>query len=338
MDFLALQTEVNRLIQKVDDVFWTAQEVKDAINRAYQEFCDTSGWLRGYTVLALPANASTMSTPVAGSGAGELAAALSGDAASNLAPLASYQYAATYLDSMGHESAATSAVTVTQAASVFKVSVTMPYRVADGSISARRLYRRTKLPGDADYGPWRFLVEVTGNAAHTETDDSKDPLLPAYTFRPGTASWPLPSDLMRISGVYWDGRELYLTSEPDLGEDGTWHTRTGTPYAYLLETTGATTITLYPRPTTQGNLLIHYVSAPTTLSGDTDTPSLPLRYHPALAYHAAWSLLMSNFDSLEMEKAKTLYQFYADLVTRAQDEAQENFTKGEERVIPYRHL
>lgn len=118
----------------------------------------------------------------------------------------------------------------------------------------------------------------------------------------GTANYTLPSDNISIISVYFgdlsianDIRTLQVINEESLKTIypswlSTASISQGRPrFAFIKD---RTTLALIPTPDTDNAATgkkyhLNYIQKPTTLSGDSDTPQLPLPYHDLLQFYAA---------------------------------------------------
>ncbi len=118
----------------------------------------------------------------------------------------------------------------------------------------------------------------------------------------------LPSDLLVLRSCYWNGEKLQsLTLEeadnlkitnPPVGF-------TGTPASYWIsqQTSTAVKITLYPANTAQGSLKILYTRAPVAVTAVSDTPDLPIQYHPRIVEYCIAQAAESD-DNLQQYQLK----------------------------------
>jgi len=91
-----------------------------------------------------------------------------------------------------------------------------------------------------------------------------------------TGAAPLAiSDLKYVRSVYDStGNEVFGVDD----DDDIWVDRTGTPESWWIDDNGGTT-TLRPYPVGSATWTVRYIATDATLSGDTDTPNVPVRYH-----------------------------------------------------------
>lgn len=140
-----------------------------------------------------------------------------------------------------------------------------------------------------------------------------------------TASYDLPTDVMDIERVALSGIELRRISKFELDRltGANWSADDGTPgYYYVDLDPNNKKIYLYPVPQSgdagTDNLVIEYVKIPPTLSTGTSVPldahTLLTPYHMALAYKAAYDLLVADPTQENLLRASAFLKEYTKLV------------------------
>lgn len=128
--------------------------------------------------------------------------------------------------------------------------------------------------------------------------------------------YSLPSDLDRIV----DLRQARTTSKLGAIDIRTFDKylpdprATGDPlYYYLagLDSSQYWQVGIYPIPTSVENLQVRYLKTPADLSGDTDAPVIPEKFHDILVYGA---LYMFGHPYIDDDRFKSALQRYADLL------------------------
>ena len=66
-------------------------------------------------------------------------------------------------------------------------------------------------------------------------------------------------------------------------------------------------ITLYPLPSTVMNIQTRYLQAPTAMSGSTDTPILPEKFHDAIVFGALYLFGHAYIDDTRISSAKARF-------------------------------
>lgn len=131
----------------------------------------------------------------------------------------------------------------------------------------------------------------------------------------GSAKYLFPTGTTKIRSVYLTEthQELGLIDLRDMDRSGT---TSGTPYAYALDGNG---IRVFPTPDAQYGMNIRYWKVLTPLSYDTDTPTIPARYHRSLCDYAIARCFESEDDIqqaqyYEARWQQTIKNFKSDLV------------------------
>ena len=105
-------------------------------------------------------------------------------------------------------------------------------------------------------------------------------------------------DILRVEDANNNNQFLARTSEEamDVLKGATWRNdSTGAMQFWMRgkpnegNQNGYDTILVYPAIT--GTINVHYVKLPPTMANDSDPAVIPVRYHHALAWHAAYNLL-----------------------------------------------
>ena len=160
-----------------------------------------------------------------------------------------------------------------------------------------------------------------------------------------TSIYDLPTDLIKLIWVGYDGRELRDVSSKALDKtDPAWLSQGGTPGYYTHDLGGIKQISLYLQPESAGttivgtptlaeyyadysdNLLLLYNYADSDFDAldvngdlddtDTTTSDLESNYHWALVYYALYMLFKENNEAQDMEQSDFYKMLYADLVTQ----------------------
>jgi hypothetical protein len=103
-----------------------------------------------------------------------------------------------------------------------------------------------------------------------------------------TALVDLPSDLLELRRVAWDGVGL-PASDPqslDFGRPG-WDSESGTPITYIEEPMNPLQVKLVPAPSSSGTLELHYIPKPDALTSACTKLPLP----NFMAFYVKWGVL-----------------------------------------------
>lgn len=125
----------------------------------------------------------------------------------------------------------------------------------------------------------------------------------------GTATYSLPSDFVRATGVMDVSNQIPLDYVPDVNILRVYNAGTanqGTPVAYSLGESG---LLLAPVPNGVTTLTLTYYKRPTDMSADGDVSILPADYHDLMvswtlsrAYRAEDDVQMSQFHMSEYQR------------------------------------
>ena len=146
------------------------------------------------------------------------------------------------------------------------------------------------LPADliayADEGQ-KYVVRETKSLEDTDT---------ATSIVSGTQNYALPTDLIAIRRITYDGKKIFPIDFVDLDESELDETdSTGTPTEYYIWNDY---IYLYPIPGTSGKTLkIYYYKAPTTISASTDTLETKVVYDDAIICYMTYLALVKDSES-----------------------------------------
>lgn len=106
----------------------------------------------------------------------------------------------------------------------------------------------------------------------------------------------LPDDYLMLYRVeFLDGSEYrrlwpIMTSELD-SRNTRWHSWTGKPQYYVPDLYHFRVISIYPTPSAAQTVRCHIAYSPANMVSDSDVPKVPVEYHQALAYKAAYYAL-----------------------------------------------
>jgi hypothetical protein len=132
----------------------------------------------------------------------------------------------------------------------------------------------------------------------------------------GTAAYALPTGTYRVLRLEVNRIPYEHTDERTAREfeAGSLYYRlpSGSGFYWLSNSSGTDQISLYPTPTTSGlSVYADVVKEPTELSGGSDVPVVPARFHRAIVEYVKWVAYRSLEDDLDAgADAKNEYDRY----------------------------
>lgn len=126
------------------------------------------------------------------------------------------------------------------------------------------------------------------------------------TFADGTGVEPVPNDFIDIetfrigtsdvtfvdNETFWETKDQGLTLEE--------------PVPYIGRIWNKT-FEIYPAPAAATAYRLRYIRTPTTLSGDSDVPEIPVEWHPQLAYYGAARASLKLNEDANGERYMAMY-------------------------------
>lgn len=162
--------------------------------------------------------------------------------------------------------------------------------------------------------------------------------LSAAATTPANAFYTLPTDLLEIESVWWNGEHIPFAAAVELPYQ--WDTQTGsTPFRAIYGDFGTTELRVYPYPSSAlTTLKVYYTAVPAAMSGNSDTPTgIPSVYHIALVYGAVAMCYRRNFEDADRPKAAEFFAMYQHEVVDCIARTGRRFTAGG-LVVPYRDV
>lgn len=181
-----------------------------------------------------------------------------------------------------------------QLASLYEELVGIDVTNAQGTVQFRATASDTGSPGDIAYfTPYQFIQWAYEDWA---ADTLACTQLRTFSLVLGERNLLLPEDYLMLYRVeFLDGSEYrrlwpITTSELD-SRNSRWHSWTGKPQFYVPDLYHFRVLTIYPTPSAAQTIRCHIAYIPAEMTSDSDVPKVPLEYHQALAYQAAYYAL-----------------------------------------------
>jgi hypothetical protein len=137
----------------------------------------------------------------------------------------------------------------------------------------------------------------------------------SQTTTQGSSLLQLPTDLVRVIGVFDSANNRTLASNPFV-EVQQYSTKTGNPLVFAVDES-TSSLLLYPTPESAVTLTIRYFARPTEMSAEDSRPSTPAAYQDVLVSFA----LSRAFRAEDDFEASTFYksQYMEDMARAATD-------------------